>query len=270
MTETRLCVVRGGGDVATGVIWRLTKAGWNVIVTELAAPLTVRRPVAVSTAIHEGHHVVEGMRAQRCVSIGEAVDVAMGDSVAVMVSATLPDIAADVVVDARIAKHNIDTCMSDAPLVVALGPGFVAGEDCHAVVETMRGHHLGRLFWSGSAAPNTGTPGLVGGRGADRVLRAPTDGVVSWTRSIGDRVSAGDTIGAIGGTTISAPFEGLVRGLIMPGMAVPAGLKVGDIDPRCDAPACFEISDKALAVGGGVVEAVSTWMQDPGRATYHG
>lgn len=262
-----LVVVRGGGDLATGVVWRLSRAGFPVLVTELAAPLTVRRTVAVSTAVTEGSATIEGMEARRADTAHAAVALAHAGVVGVVVSPGLPAVDAPVVVDARLAKRNLDTTVADAPLVVALGPGFTAGLDCHAVVETMRGHHLGRVLTQGSAAPNTGTPGIVAGRGAERVLRSPIDGSVDWVVAIGDRVEAGQHLGTVAdagsGTdtsvALTAPFEGVVRGLIHPGVAVRAGLKIGDVDPRCDAAACHEISDKALAVGGGVLEAVMHW-----------
>jgi xanthine dehydrogenase accessory factor len=173
-------------------------------------------------------------------------------------------------------KRNLDTGKEQAPLVVALGPGFSAGVDCDAVVETMRGHWLGRVIWEGTALPDTGTPGLVAGKGKERVLRAPTGGVVTWRSpgsqretAIGDRVREGEVIGSVNGTVVTAPFAGVVRGLIAPGTAVRRGLKIGDVDARGDPAACYTISDKALAVGGGVVEAVLTWLnrqeEDNGR-----
>lgn len=253
-----LCVVRGGGDLATGVVWRLHRAGFPIVVTELAGPLTVRRRVAVSTAVSDGRVAIEGMEARLARSPDQAVHMAFGGTVGVVVSPELPDIGAQVVVDARMAKRNLDTTIDDAALVVALGPGFTAGADCHAVVETLRGPRLGRVLWSGAAAPDTGTPGRVGGRDVERVLRAPADGMVEWDVDIGDLVEAGQAVGRIAATPVVATLSGVVRGLIRPGIAVPAGLKVGDIDPRADTPV-DEISDKALAIGGGVVEAVMTW-----------
>ena len=256
---SHLVVVRGGGDLATGVVWRLHHGGFGVVVTELAAPLTVRRTVAVSTAVTCGQTAVEGMVA-RLVDAEEARRVAARGEIAVVVSPTLPALGQDVVVDARLAKRNIDTRVSDARLVVGLGPGFCAGVDCHAVIETMRGPRLGRVIWQGSAAPNTGTPGEVGGHGADRVLRAETGGIARWDREIGDAVEAGERLGIVGDQVLPAPFRGVVRGLIAEGTPVAPGCKVGDIDPRADTR-CDEISDKALAVGGGVLEAVLRWMR---------
>ena len=160
------------------------------------------------------------------------------------------------------AKRNIDTHISDAPLVIALGPGFIAGVDCHAVVETNRGHRLGRVIWQGAAEANTGTPGIVAGKGRERVLRAPVTGVASWRVEIGDRVRERQILGDVAGHEIAAPFDGVVRGLIAPGTTVPVGLKIGDIDPRDDVESCFTISDKALAIGGGVLEAILTHISN--------
>jgi xanthine dehydrogenase accessory factor len=253
------CVIRGGGDLATGVAWRLTRAGIAVVVTELPEPLTVRRTVALSTAVTDGAVDIEGMIGRLAATSGDAARIARQGSagvVGVVVSPTLPDLGADVVVDARLAKRNIDTSIGDASLVIGLGPGFTASVDCHAVVETMRGPHLGRVLWDGSAQPDTGTPGIVGGRGADRVVRAPVSGVVRWRRAIADLVDENDVLGTVGDTPVRAPFAGLIRGLILDGREVSSGLKIGDVDPRLDQAACHEISDKALAIGGGVVEAV--------------
>lgn len=255
-------MLRGGGDLATGVAWRLTRAGFPVVVTELPEPLTVRRAVALSTAVEDGTVDVEGMRGRLVPDPGAAVAVARAGDVAVLVDPGLPDVGASVVVDARLAKRNIDTTIGDADLVVGLGPGFVAGGDCHAVVETLRGPRLGRVIWSGSAASDTGSPGRVGGRSGERVLRAPAPGQVRWAVAIGDRVTAGQRLGAVADQTVVAPFDGVVRGLFRDGGDVAAGLKIGDVDPRHDV-AWDEISDKALAVGGGVLEAVLAW---PDRA----
>lgn len=254
----RLCLLRGAGDLATGVAWRLTRAGFPVVATELADPLTVRRTVALSTAVADGEVDVEGMVGRRVETAPEAVFVAACGDVAVLVSPELPPIEAAVVVDARLAKRNIDTTIDDADLVVALGPGFTAGVDCDAVVETLRGPRLGRVIWAGTAVPDTGTPGTIGGRTGERVLRAPADGVVGWAVAIGDVVAAGQDLGAVDGSPVAASIDGRVRGLVREGTHVAAGLKIGDVDPRLDV-AVDEISDKALAVGGGVLEAVMAW-----------
>ena len=254
-----LCLLRGGGDLATGIAWRITRGGWPVMVCELARPLTVRRTVAMSTAVGDGRVDVEGMIGRRAASVEEATEIARSGDVGVVVAPDLPDVGADVVIDARLAKRNIDTRIDDARLVIGLGPGFTAAVDCHAVVETMRGHHLGRVIWNGAAAADTGTPGEVGGRGAERVLRSPADGVVSWEHEIGDLVVEGETVGRVDDEELPAPFPGVIRGLIAANSHVGLGQKIGDIDPRAHPSACHEISDKSLAVGGGVVEAIMTW-----------
>lgn len=251
-------LLRGGGDLATGVAWRLWRAGCAVVVCELPEPLTVRRRVALSSAVRDGTVDVEGMVGRRT-SPDAALAVAARGEIPVVVSPTLPNLARDVVVDARLAKRNLDTTIADAELVVALGPGFTAGIDCHCVVETLRGPHLGRALWSGSASPNTGVPGELGGRSAERLLRAPAAGTVGWTVDIGDRVQEGATLGTVDGQPVTAGCSGVVRGLIAPGTVVTAGLKLGDVDPRATPGEADQISDKALSVGGGVLEAVTTW-----------
>ncbi len=155
-------------------------------------------------------------------------------------------------------------------MLIALGPGFTAGVDCHAVIETQRGHRLGRVIWSGRPLPNTGRPGRVGGKSSERVLRAPVAGSVAWQVSIGDHVQNEQLLGHVADMPVLAPFDGFVRGLIAPGIEVNQGLKIGDVDPRAEVESCFSISDKALAVGGGVLEAVLTWMNEPVSANGHG
>ena len=254
-----LVVIRGGGDLATGAALRLHRCGFPVVVCELAHPLTIRRTVAVSSAVRSGVVEIEGMTARLASDTDAAQRIADKGEVAVLIEPTLSQIRRSVVVDARLLKHASDTSISDAPLVVALGPGYTAGSDCHAVVETARGHQLGRVIWDGPATADTGVPGAVGGRSADRVVRAPHSGPITWFVSIGDVVDAEQELGTVGRTVLTAPFAGLVRGLIDPAVAAHAGLKVADVDPRVETNV-FEVSDKALAIGGGVVEAVMTWI----------
>lgn len=260
--QETLVLIRGGGDLATGVAYRLHQAGFPLIVAELPRPLVVRRWVAVATAVVEEQIQIETLDARLADSPAAALALAYAGQVPVLVSPALPalDPPPVVVVDGRMAKRNLDTRIDQAPLVVALGPGFVAGQDCHAVIETMRGHTLGRVIWQGGTIPNTGTPGIVAGKGAERVLRAPAAGVVRWQMLIGSLVTRGEIIGQVAGEPVMAPFDGILRGLIAPGTEVTARQKIGDVDARADREACFTISDKALAVGGGVLEAVLTFL----------
>lgn len=257
-------VVRGGGDLATGVVARLHRTGFPVIVLELPQPLAIRRTVSVARAVTEKTATIEDLTARLVGSPDEAVDVAARGDIPVLASEDLPIFPRPVavIVDARLAKTSLDTTIHQAPLVVALGPGFVAGTDCHAVVETMRGHHLGRVFWTASAAPNTGVPGSVRGHRSERVIRAIHSGTITWQVEIGDPAESGDTIGHIDDTPVLATLTGVIRGLIDPSVQARPGLKIADIDPRADRSACFEISDKALAVGGGVLEAVLTSLNN--------
>ncbi|MCB0045136.1 MAG: EF2563 family selenium-dependent molybdenum hydroxylase system protein [Caldilineaceae bacterium] len=261
ISET-LIVVKGGGDLAGGVIRRLKRAGFPLIVTELAAPLFVRRTVSFGESVYAGRVEIEGIAAQHAATPEEAQKLATTAVVPVLVdprAAVVDALRPAVVVDAVMAKRNTGTHMNDAPLVIALGPGFTAGEDCHAVVETMRGHNLGRLIYAGSAQPNTGTPGIVGGHGAERVLRAPAAGHVEAYVAISERVRQDQRIAAVAGKEVRAPFDGVLRGIIHPSVMVTPGMKIGDVDPRDSVDHCFTISDKALAIGGAVLEAVLAW-----------
>lgn len=259
-----LTIVRGGGDLATGVVYRLHKAGFPVIVLELQRPLVVRRRVALATAVLENQVQIEDLHAQLAATLKEARELAYTNKIPVFVSPSLhiPKSEFRILIDARMAKRNIDTTIDQASLVIGLGPGFMAGEDCHAVIETMRGHALGRVIWQGKPIPNSGTPGMIAGKGAERVLRAPGNGRIQWHFDIGDTVAKGIALGEVDGQPVLAPFDGVVRGLIAGGTAVTSGLKIGDIDARADRNACFTISDKALSIGGGVMEAILTFFSE--------
>lgn len=252
-------VVRGGGDLGTGVIYRLTKAGFPVVVLELPGPRVIRRTVAFASAVFDGQITIDGLTARCIDDITGVPEILATGEIPVLVDAagqSLKIIRPAVLVDARLAKRNLGTSLADASLVIALGPGFLAGDDCHAVIETNRGHTLGRVIWQGTAQPDTGKPGAVAGHTADRVLRAPADGFVTPHVEIGDRVAQGQPVASVAGEPVNAPFDGIVRGLIHPAVPVTTGLKIGDVDPRGVRDYCFSISDKALAIGGGVVEAV--------------
>ena len=256
-----LVVVRGGGDLGSGVIWRLRRVGFPVVVLELQRPLTVRRTVAFSSAVDRGHIVIDGIEGERVSTPEEALEATRRGTVPVLVSQNIPalPVPISILVDARLAKRSLDTTIDQAPFVIGLGPGFVAGRHCDAVIETMRGHRLGRVIWDGPATPNTGVPGEIGGASADRVLRATVGGTVEWNSGFGDLVEIGQVLGTIDDTPVRAKIGGTVRGLIQPG-PVDIGLKIGDVDPRFDPNAIDQISDKALSIGGAVLEAALVWL----------
>lgn len=262
-----IAVVKGGGDLGTGVAFRLWKCGFRVICTDLPQPLVIRRSVAFASALYDGRIVVEGIQCERVFYADEAIYLWQRNTLPVVadpVGRVVESLQPEVVVDAILAKRNLGTAINHAPCVVALGPGFVAGTDCHAVVETNRGHDLGRVIWQGAAEPNTGVPGKVGGEDAKRVLRAPCDGMFYGRKAIGDGVKVGDVIAQVDNEPVTATLNGVLRGLLHDRVPVKQGLKVADIDPRGDPRYCFSISDKALAIAGGVLEAVFT-MRDVWR-----
>lgn len=255
-----LVLVKGAGEMASAVAWRLHMANLRrICMLELDAPLCVRREVSFCRALESGDAVVEGVRARAARSRDEIERAwASGDIAVVRVSdwPRIRGLVPEVVIDAILAKRNLGTRMDDARLVVALGPGFAAGRDCHIVVETNRGHNLGRLILSGSAEPNTGIPGDIAGKTDERVLRAPAAGTFETERRIGDRIRRHEVVGKVAGQPVTAMLDGILRGLIRPGTAVVSGLKVGDIDPRGRREYCDTISDKARAIAGATLEAV--------------
>ena len=262
-------LIRGAGDLATGIALRLYRAGLRVIMTETAYPTTVRRTVAFSEAVRNGETQVEGIRARLAGDVPEALSFTEKDLVAVLVD---PDCACkdaikpDALVDAVIAKKNIGTAITDAPVVIGVGPGFTVGKDCHAAVETMRGHSLGRVLYEGSPIRNTGIPGEIGGYTTERIIRTDTDGIFDPLLSIGDTVTTGETVAHVLTpeglrVPVYAQIDGILRGLLAKDIPVTRGMKAGDVDPRCERAHCFTASDKALAVGGGVLEAVLHFIQ---------
>lgn len=292
MVTDQLVIVRGGGDIATGTIRTLRRAGFPVLILESAHPSAIRRTVALSEAVYEGSATVEDVSVTLAHNLDEAEYLLFQDGIAMLVD---PDGAAirDIihsgekyaewdtglttlegggrhlfltcVVDAILAKKNLGTTKDMAPLVIALGPGFTAGKDCDVVIETMRGHSLGRAIMEGEALPNTGTPGLIAGHAQDRVIHSPAAGIVKTCAAIGDIVEEGQPIASIipeessprlgePGVPVRAAFTGLLRGLIRDGYPVPEGFKIADIDPRTsEHDNCFRISDKARAIGGAVL-----------------
>lgn len=260
MNGNNLVIVRGGGDLATGTIARLRQCGFPVVVLEVPAPSAIRRTVAFCEAVYTGAQTVEGMTCRRAGTPDAARAMLAQGELPLLVDPEGASIAAlrpMAVVDAILAKKNLGTRRQMAPITVALGPGFTAGQDVDAVVETMRGHDLGRVIYTGAARPNTGVPGLIGGYGAERVIHSPAAGTLRAVRRIGDGVEQGEPIAFVGGTPVPATLTGLLRGLIRDGYPVTEGLKIADIDPRAgEAKNCFTISDKSRCIAGGVVEAL--------------
>ncbi|MCR5788430.1 MAG: EF2563 family selenium-dependent molybdenum hydroxylase system protein [Lachnospiraceae bacterium] len=252
-------LIRGAGDIASGIALRLYHAGMRVAMTEIAKPTTIRRTVAFSEAVISGRQTVEDVTAQYAENHEEALSLMEQGIIPVLVD---PEglirkaLSPDAEVDAILAKRNLGTRIDDAPVVVGVGPGFTAGADCHAVVETMRGHTLGRVFYTGSALPNTNIPGLIGGFAGERVIRAPADGIFHGIRQIGDMVGESETVGYVGEIPVKTTIAGMLRGLLADGISVTKGMKSGDVDPRGKKEYCYLVSDKALAVAGGVLEAI--------------
>jgi xanthine dehydrogenase accessory factor len=253
-------LVKGAGEMASGIAWRFHMAGLRrICMLDLAQPLCVRRTVSFCTALEAGAAEVEGVRAVRARTRGEIEAAWAAGAIAVVCTddwARLGGPAPEVVIDAILAKRNTGTAKRDAPLVIALGPGFEAGTDCHLVIETNRGHDLGRLIERGGAAPNTGVPGAIAGYAAERVLRAPAEGTFLSEHRIGDAVRKGDAVGTVAGDPVVAGIDGVLRGLIRAGTAVARGLKVGDVDPRGRQDYCHTISEKARAIAGAALEGV--------------
>lgn len=251
-------VIRGAGDLASGVALRLWRAGMDVVLLDVEKPTAIRRTVAFSEAIVHGKQTVEDVTAKLAAAETAEETLAAG-MIPVLVDPegrSIPTLRPDALVDAILAKRNLGTKITDAPVVIGVGPGFTAGVDCHAVVETMRGHTLGRVIREGSAIPNTGIPGLIGGFAGERVLRAPAAGLFHPLRDIGDAVTEGEILATVAGQPMTATLTGTLRGILPEGTEVFPGMKAGDIDPRCQRSHCFTASDKALAVGGGVLEAI--------------
>ncbi len=257
--KKELVILKGGGDLGSGCAARLYRAGYRLLVLELPQPLVVRRAVAFASAVYQGQITVEDITARLATSEAAVYAAWENREIPVLVDPQAGQLARWrplALVDAIMAKRNTGTRLTDAPVVIALGPGFVAGQDCHAVVETQRGHYLGRVYYAGAARPDTGTPGRVGGEDARRVLRALQTGTLRAACQIGERVTSGQVVAWVDQTPVYASLDGVVRGLLADDLHVWPGLKIGDIDPRGIVEHCFTISDKAWAVGGGVLEAL--------------
>lgn len=255
-----IVVIRSAGEMASGIAWRLYMANIRrLVLVDLGEPLCVRRTVAFCPALEAGSCTVEGVDATAARSADQIHAAWRVRRIPVIRTSdwlAIDDIKPAVVVDAILAKRNLGTRIDDAPLVIGLGPGFEAGGDCNFVVETNRGHHLGRVIEKGAAEPNTGAPGDIAGFTVERVLRAVCNGRFESRHAIGDQVAKGEPVGRVGDVPVVAGVDGVLRGLIRSGTIVAAGLKLGDVDPRCQPDHCYTVSDKARALGGGVLEAI--------------
>jgi xanthine dehydrogenase accessory factor len=253
-----LILIRGGGDLASGIAYRLHKVGLKIVIAELPQPLSVRRKVSFSEAVYDEKIIIEGLTG-RLVQPKDILATIERDEIPVIIDPNLEilnsRLSIPVLVDARLTKRAPDA-LAPVKLSIGLGPGFTAPKDCHAVIETNRGHRLGRVYWQGSAQADTGIPERVLDVRAERVLRAPANGKLLAHGEIGDHFDKGEIIAEVAGEPILAPFDGSLRGLIRPGLHVQKGLKVGDLDPRDDPRYCTLISDKSLALGGSVLEAI--------------
>lgn len=259
-----LIIVRGGGDLATGTIYKLYKCGFPVLILETDNPSAIRRNVAFSEAVYQGSQTVEDVTCHLADSISQAENFLQAGKLAMLVDPrgkAIQHLKPLAVVDAILAKKNLGTSRDMAPITVALGPGFIAGSDVDAVIETKRGHNLGKVLWEGCAAPNTGIPGIIGGYGKERVIHSPASGILRKVRKITDSVKKGELIAVVetesGTIPVEASLDGILRGMIRDGFRVTRGFKIADIDPRVEEyQNCFTISDKARCIAGGVLEAI--------------
>ena len=257
-------LILGGGDLASGVALRLKRVGINILVSETAQPLAVRRLVSFAEAVYRGLFSVEGVTAQLVQHTNEITSVMLQGDIPVIVDPSYdvirsqPQLSPVAIIDARMTKRTPEIRMDSAPLVIGLGPGFSAGQNCHAAIETNRGHFLGRVIWDGATEADTGIPGTVAKHQSDRVLRAPVDGLFHSRVDIGHLVRKGQLVASVDDQLIVAPFDGVVRGLLHDGLRVSCGLKIGDIDPRQDPRYASQVSEKSLAIAGGVLEALLT------------
>ena len=255
-----IVLIRGAGEMASGVAHRLFQSHFKICLLEIPEPLAVRREVSFCEAAYEGEKEVEGVRSKRISSVEGIGSVWKEDRIPLLIDPegkeTREFLKPQVLVDAIMAKGNLGTQMGDAPWVIGLGPGFTAGKDAHAVIETNRGHNLGRVLLRGSAEPDTGVPGDISGYTIERLLRTGKKGTFHSQSSIGDRVEKGAVVAVVDDFPVVAGISGIVRGLLRDGVKVTKGMKVGDIDPRGKRENCFTISDKARAIGGGVLEAI--------------
>ncbi len=259
MLTEKFIIIKGAGDIATAVAHKLYRSGFKLILTEIPKPTCVRRNVSFANAVLECEWVVEGITARKTLNLQEALKVLAEGKLPVLVdpeTSILKEIDCIALIDCIIAKKNTGTRKDDAPLVIALGPGFVAGEDVDVVIETNRGHNLGRIITDGSTAADTGLPGNIQGYTSERILRAPVNGIIINVKDIGDYVEQDEAVAIIDGEVARAKVAGVIRGLISNGIEVTKGLKIGDIDPRGEDAFVDTISDKGRCIAGAVLEAI--------------
>ena len=254
-----IVLIKGAGDLATGIAYRLKKSGFDIVMTEIDNPTTVRRTVAFSQAIFDNEIEIEGIKGIKVNNINEIHKEIKKGNIPIIIDKKaniIKELKPKVIVDAIIAKKNLGTSIDDASIVIGVGPGFEAKKDCHLVIETKRGHYLGKVIEEGSAIPNTGVPGNIGGYTKERIIRASSNGKIRPIVKIGDYVKKGEVVAYIDDVEVLAEIDGIVRGMLQEGIEVFKGMKSGDIDPRCEKNHCFTISDKARSIGGGVLEAI--------------
>lgn len=255
-----MVIVRGGGDIATGTIYRLHRCGYAVLILETDKPTAIRRKAAFCEAVYDGTAAVEGVVCRKVDTAGQCEEAWRNREIPLMIDPNaemIEKLHPEAVIDAILAKKNLGTNRSMAPLTIALGPGFCAGTDVDYVIETMRGHQLARILEDGYAIPNTGVPGMIGGYGSERVIHAPASGIIRAAVQIGDLVEKGQTLAMIGDVKVEATLTGVLRGIIRDGFAVKKGLKIADIDPRKEQKRnCSTISDKARCIAGSVLEVL--------------
>lgn len=256
-------LIRGGGDLGSGVAFRLHRVGYNVVISEIENPLVLRRTVSFANAIYEDKVVVEGITGEKITSPHEIPNLIAKRIIPVLISPDdflFPAYKPDVVIDARMLKSYVNYNLDNLPMVIGLGPGFIAGKNCHAVIETNRGHYLGRVIWEGTAQADTAIPGTVLKKTDERVLRSPKAGTINSNAVLGTFFKKGDEIGKVDNQSFFAPFDGCLRGLMHNGIYVKEGIKIGDLDPRLDKNLIYFISEKALAIAGGVLEAILSYQ----------
>jgi len=267
--KNSIVVIKGAGEMATGVAVRLKKSGFlRIAMLDVSRPQAVRRAVSFSEAVYASESVVEGITATLATDVKSVHEAWKKNQIAILVDPQwnfITQVSPQIVIDAIIAKKNLGTTLSDGTLVIALGPGFIAGTDAHRVIETMRGHDLGRVLESGAAIPNTGVPGTIGGHTIKRVLRSPGAGVFKTHHNIADMITADKVIGKVDGQDVVAQVDGVIRGLVRHGITVHKGMKIGDIDPRGQVQYCYSVSEKSRAIGGSVLEAILGYFDFAGE-----